>query len=204
MNRLGTAGLAMVVLSVTSILGWTAWSRTRSWCLVDSVPISLSRGAHFTTGEVKVNFTARYSIQILAENKISPKKLLCMLGISSHQACDGVKVLRASWKLFSDGTSAEGDSDSTIGLGGGGPGPLGATRTIGIFQCQKGRRYRLDFDVLSDTSSLNVANPRLYVGVYDTSLESNLVFSGLLRILCSIVAVIGASMVIASFWLRPR
>jgi hypothetical protein len=52
--------------------------------------------------------------------------------------------------------------------------------------------------VLSDTSSLNVTNPRLYVGVEDPSVEFNLVLNGLLKVFCTVIAAIGGLMLVGS------
>jgi hypothetical protein len=172
---------------------------------VDDVPISLSQGTHYSTGELPVNLNARYEIEIVAENKIDPEKLQCMLGASFPKLrCDTPVVLKVRWVLSSEGKTLQGDSDDTIGRGGGGPGPLGANRTIGDFHSQKGQSYKLDVYVLSDTGSLNVTNPRLYVGVQDPSLEFNLVLTGLLKVFCTVIAAIGGLMLIGSFLAQRR
>jgi hypothetical protein len=182
--------MAMVVGSVTLLGCRTLWYRTRTWCLVDDVPISLSQGSHYSTGELPVNLNARYGIEIYADNKIDPEKLQCMLvgpSFPSHH-CDTPVLLRARWMLSSEGKTLQATSDDTVGFGGGGPGPKGANRLIGDFHGQKGQRYKLDVYVLSDTSSLNVTNPRLYVGVEDPSVEFNLVLNGLLKVFCTVIA----------------
>jgi hypothetical protein len=96
----------------------------------------------------------------------------------------------------------QGDSDRTVGFGG--SGTSGANRLIGDFHGQKGQRYKLDVYVLSDTSSLNVTNPRLDVGVEDPSLEGSLVLTGLLKVVCTVIAVIGGLMLIGSFLARRQ
>ena len=198
MTRACWIGVAMIVASLTLLGSWTAWSNSRSWCLVDDVPISLSQGTHYSTGELPVNLNARYGIEIYTDNKFDPEKMRCLLGTPfPSQRCDTPVMLRARWALSSDGKTVQGDSDSTVGFGG--SGTSGTNRLIGDFHSQKGQRYKLDVYVLSDTSSLNVANPRLYVGVEDPSLEFNLVSTGLLRVLCTVIAAIGGLMLIGSF-----
>jgi hypothetical protein len=193
----------MVVASL-ALLGYrTLWSKTRTWCLVDEVPISLSQGSHYNTGELLVNLNARYGIKIYADNKFDPEKMRCLLGTPfPSQRCDTPVMLRARWVLSSDGKTVQGDSDGTVGFGG--SGTSGTNRLIGDFHSQKGQRYKLDVYVLSDTSSLNVTNPRLYVGVEDPSLEFNLVLSGLLRVFCTVIAAIGGLMLIGSLLAQRR
>ena len=204
MTRMCWIGVATIVASLTLLGSWTAWSNSRSWSLVDDVPISLSQGTHYSTGELPVNLNARYGIEIYADNKIDPEKLQCMLVGPSFpsQHCDTPVLLRARWVLSSDGKTVQGDSDGTVGFGG--SGTSGTNRLIGDFHSQKGQRYKLDVYVLSDTSSLNVTNPRLYVGVEDPSLEFNLVLTGLLRVFCTVIAAIGGLMLIGSLLAQRR
>jgi hypothetical protein len=203
MARACWIGVAMVVASLTLLGCRTLWSKTRTWCLVDEVPISLSQGSHYSTGELPVNLNARYGIEIYTDNKFSPEKMRCLLGTPfPSQRCDTTVMLRARWVLSSDGKTVQGDSDGTVGFGG--SGTSGTDRLIGNFHSQKGQRYKLDVYVLSDTSSLNVTNPRLYVGVEDPSLEFNLVLNGLLRVFCVVIAVIGGLMLIGSFLVQRQ
>src|SRR5205823_5006518 len=105
MTRVCWMGVAMVVASLT-LLGYrTLWSKTRTWCLVDKVPISLSQGSHYSTGELPANLNARYGIEIYADNKIDPERLQCMLVGPSFlsQRCETPVVLRARWVLSSQG-----------------------------------------------------------------------------------------------------
>jgi hypothetical protein len=179
---------------------------SRSWYLVDEVPISLAKGSHYQTGDLPVNLTASYSIEVYAENRIDPEKLKCLLGIVlSPRLCNTASVLRAHWILASAGkTVGEGESDDTVGFGGGGPGPLGADRTIGTFPGQKGHSYRLDLYILSDTANLNVTNPHLYVGVQDYHLESALFISGFIKTFCLGIISFGGLMLLGSFLVQRR
>jgi hypothetical protein len=173
---------------------------------VDDVPLSLAKGSHYETGDLPVNLTAGYSIEVYAENKIDPEKLKCLLGVLlSPKLCDTASRLRAHWILASAGkTVGEGVSDDTVGFGGGGPGPLRANRTIGTFPGQKGHSYRLDLYILSDTANLNITNPRLYVGVYDYHLESALFISGFIKAFCVGLISIGCLILVGSFLLQRQ
>jgi hypothetical protein len=41
---------------------WTLFDSTRTWFLASDVPLTLSKGSHYTTGMVKTNMSALYSI----------------------------------------------------------------------------------------------------------------------------------------------
>jgi hypothetical protein len=135
--RIGWIGVAIVVASLTLLGSWTLWSKTRTWCLVDEVPISLSQGSHYSTGELPVNLNARYGIKIYTDNKFDPEKMRCLLGTPfPSQRCDTPVMLRARWALSSDAKTVQGDSDGTVGFGG--SGTSGTNRLIGDFHSQKG------------------------------------------------------------------
>jgi hypothetical protein len=205
MTRVCWIGVAMIAASLTLLASAILWSNTRTWSLVDKVPISLSQGSHYSTGELRVNLNARYEIDIYADNKIDPEKLRCTLGTGSpRHPCDSPSTLRVRWVLSSEGETVQGDSDDTGGLGELQTGSLESARTIGFFRGQKGHRYKLDVYVLSDTSSLNVTNPRLDVHEQDPSLEFNLVLIPFLGIFCTVVAAIVGLMLIGSFFAQRR
>jgi hypothetical protein len=170
--RANQVGLALIAVGLVPPACWTVWSSTRTWRLVDK-PISLSQSSHFSTGEFASNLDAEFEIDIDSENKIPSDDLRCLLG--SRSTCSSASVVRVRWSLYSDGTVLQGTSDDTVGHGAFGPSGQ-ASRTIGYFKVLKGRRYKLDCDVLADGSRLAVTNPRLRIRVADTSYESNLVF----------------------------
>jgi hypothetical protein len=176
-----------------------AWFNSRSWALVDDVPISLSQGSRYESGDLAVNLAARHDIEVYAENNIDPEKLECLLGVRlDPKLCDTSAILRAYWVVANAGkTVSEGESDDTVGFGGGGS--RGADRTIGTFRGEKGHRYKLTLDILSDTGDLNFANPRLYVGVNGSQLESTLFITGFIRFFCEGIIAIGCLMLIGSF-----
>ena len=97
----------------------------------------------------------------------------------------------------------QGTSDDTAGHGSSGPSGE-ASRTIGYFKARKGRRYKLDGEVLADGSRLAVTNPHLRISVSDTSYESSLVIGGLLRLICAVICLIGGAFLIDSFLVQRR
>jgi hypothetical protein len=172
---------------------------------VDDVPISLSQGTHYSTGELPVNLNARYGILIYMENNIPSEKLQCTTpGISEmSQLCKTPYALSIRWTVFGAGKTVQGNSDKTVEFSGF-PGTQGTDSYIGEFRGQRGQHYRLDIDVLSDTGSLNVTNPRLSVHEEDPSLEFNLVLIPFLGIFCTVIAAIVGLMLIGSFFAQRR
>ena len=189
LRRAGWIGLTLVVFAVVTFVSWTAWFRTRTWRPVN-MPVSLSRGAHFNTGEFGVNLAAQYAIEINAKGGIPVDELGCLLGSDMRSTCSASPILRVRWILSSGGNIEQGISDDS--KGGGAIYSTGeAIRTIGLFKGEKGRRYDLDIDVLADGSRLAIANPQLSVTAFDTRYESALVLSGVLRFVCAIIGLLG-------------
>ncbi len=198
LKRTGWIGVALIVIGVVPLICWTVWFRTRTWCPVD-MPVSLAQGSHFSTGEFAVNMNVQYEIQVASENKIPLDTLECLLGTRNPAGCSVPSALRLRWVLFSDGKSLKGTSDDTATGGYGESGPSGeAARSVGFFKAEKGRRYKLDIDVLADGSSLAVTNPHLRISVLDPSYESGLVLSGLLRLVCGVIVLVGAVLLVMS------
>jgi hypothetical protein len=195
--RASRVGFALIAVGLVPLACWTVWSLTRTWRPVD-MPVSLSQGSHFSTGEFAINLSAQYAIHIDAENKVPSDDLGCLLGNGIRSSCPSPSVVRVRWSLYSDGTALQGTSDDTVGHGASGPSGE-ASRTIGYFTALKGGRYKLDCEVLADGSRLAVTNPRLKISVADTSYESNLVIGGLLRLICAVICLIGGVFLIVSF-----
>ena len=195
LTRASRVGLALIAVGLVPLACWTVWSLTRTWRPVD-MPVSLSQGSHFSTGEFAINLNAQYAIGIDSENKIAFDDLECLLG--SRSTCPSPSVVRVRWSLYSDGTVLQGTSDDTVGHGSSGPSGE-ASRTIGYFKAREGQRYKLDCDVLADGSRLAITNPRLRISVADTSYESSLVLGGLLRLVCGVICLIGGVFLIRSF-----
>jgi hypothetical protein len=204
LRRTGWVGLTLIAIGVVPLVGWTVWFRTRTWCPVD-MPVSLAQGSHLSTPEFNINLTAQYAIDINSENKLPLDTLECLLGSEfPPEKCHIPSVVRVQWTLHGDGMAVQGKSDDT-GSGYGGSGLSGeAFRTIGFFRSEKGRRYRLDIDVLADGSRLTVTNPHLRVRVFDTKYESGLVLSGLLRLACGTIGLAGAALLLLSVLKQRR
>ena len=204
LRRTGRIGLVMIAVSLVTLVCWTAWFHTRTWCPVN-MPVSLSQGSHFTTGEFASNLNAEYEIEVESEGRIPLETLECLLG-SEYPAekCHIASVIRVRWTLYGNGTVVQGMSDDTA-AGYGGSGPSGeAFRTIGFFKAQKGRRYKVDFDVLADGSRLAVTNPHLRISALNSSFESGLVLNGLLRLVCVAAGLLGMILLVISLLVQRR
>jgi hypothetical protein len=75
-------GFVLVAVGLVPWGCWTVYDSTRTWFLAKDVPISLSNGSHYSTGVVKTNMSALYSIYVSAD---SPK------GISDDQPTEAEK-----------------------------------------------------------------------------------------------------------------
>jgi hypothetical protein len=198
---------------------WTLFDSTRTWFLAD-VPITLSRGSHYTTSMVKTNMSALYSIYIDADvpkgiddfqATEAEKELACQVGVSGvndpeKEPCPNLPVWKFHWTLTSDGDTLQGDSDTTIRQGRINS-VTGISREIGEFQTVAGRRYKFDLDVLFDNRDPRITNPRLRVAVSDFHGESSMFISGLLRFGCLSIASVGSLLVLGPFlleWCRRR
>ena len=197
MTRTIQIGIAISFAGMLVLFCWTAWFQTRTWCPVD-IPISFTQGTHFTTGKFYTNLNAQYEIEIDVKGRIPLDTLACLLGNGMKSTCPVAPVVRLNWVLSQDGILTRGKSDDFLRSGSNLESYGEAFRTIGYFKGQKGQRYKLDFDVLADGSSLSPARPRLRVSVADPSFESGLVIGGLLRVICVFRMLLGAALAVGS------
>jgi hypothetical protein len=62
MKWIRRAGFFVIALGLVPWGLWTLFDSTRTWFLASDVPLTLSKGSHYTTGMVKTNMSALYSI----------------------------------------------------------------------------------------------------------------------------------------------
>jgi hypothetical protein len=220
MKLVRRAGFFFIALGLVPWSLWTLFDSTRTWSLADDVPITLSKGSHYTTGMVKTNMSALYSIYIDADvpkgiDDFQPteaeKEVACQVGVSGttdpeKEPCPNLPAWKFHWTLTSYGGALQGDSDEEIGQGRINS-VTGISREIGEFPTVAGRRYKFDLDVLFDNRDPRITNPRLRVEVSDFHLESSLFISGLLRLICLSIAAVGSLLVLAPFlweWRKRR
>ena len=210
-------GFFLIALGLVPWGLWTLFDSTRDWSLANDVPITLSKGSHYTTSIVKTNMSALYSIYIDADvpkgtDDSQPteaeKALACQVGVNDpeKEPCPNLPVWKFHWTLTSDGGTLQGDSDKTIRQGRINS-VTGISREIGEFQTVAGHRYKFDLDVLFDNRDPRITNPRLMVAVSDFHGESSMFISGLLRFGCLSIASVGALLVLGPFlreWCKRR
>jgi len=210
-------GFFLIALGLVPWGLWTLFDSTRDWSLANDVPITLSKGSHYTTSMVKTNMSALYSIYIDADvpkgtDDSQPteaeKALACQVGVNDpeKEPCPNLPVWKFRWTLTSDGGTLQGDSDKTIRQGRINS-VTGISRQIGEFQTVAGHRYKFDLDVLFDNRDPRITNPRLMVAVSDFHGESSMFISGLLRFGCLSIASVGALLVLGPFlreWCKRR
>ncbi len=113
-----------------------------------------------------------------------------MLGTETLQParCHGLpSLIDISWRVTSNGkTVAEGNSKNYKG---GGWGPT-IEREIGGFRASKGHSYSLDLVVNKDAGSLNVANPKIKVGVHPSEYKGNVVIAQLIMMGATLFALV--------------
>ena len=205
-------GCFLIALGLVPWGLWTRFDSTRSWSFANDVPITLSKGSHYTTSMVKANMSALYSIYIDADvpkgiDDFQPtqaeKELACQVGVNDpeKEPCPNLPVWKFRWTLTSEGGTLQGASDETIRQGRINS-VTGISREIGEFQTVAGRRYKFDLDVLFDNRDPRITNPRLMVAVSDFHGESSMFISGLLRFGCLLTAAVGSLLVLGPFLLE--
>jgi len=193
------AGLILIGLAVAVYAAWGVWLSTRIEVPVN-LPIAMAIG-HVRTPEFKVNLSTTYLIEVEVQKKIPFETLNCLLGMgmsdtsSALQECpDRPSVLKASWKLTSNGQIVASGSSDDKRLGGWGNDSI--SRYLGYFQSQSGQRYVLDVDVLADGSALAPGSPRLKVQVNPGVYEDNAVWSAILFLVVGVLALIGVILLV--------
>jgi hypothetical protein len=206
------AGFFLIALGLVPWGLWTLFDSTRIWSLANDVPITLSKGSHYTTGMVKTNMSALYSIYIDADvpkgiDDFQPteKELACQVGVNDpeKEPCPNPPVWKFHWTLTSDRGTLQGDSDERIGQGRINS-LTGLSREIGEFRTVAGGHYKFDLDVSFDNRDPRIQNPRLMVAVSDFHGESSMFISGLLRFVCLSIAAVGSLLVLGSFFVEWR
>lgn len=208
MTWVAKLGLSLMVIALVPWVWWSAWDSTRTWFLLKDVPITLSKESHYGTGLITTNMDGLYSINISARysgfiranpQSAGTRDLACQIGVNDPQTepCRTPPVWKFHWTLASDRSTVEGNSDETVGEG-----YISSTgdieREIGTFRTKAGHRYKFDLTVLFDNHDARIANPRLMVAVADYHTESSLFLTGLLRLICAPIAIIGAFLFLGS------
>jgi hypothetical protein len=198
---LAKVGTGLILTGVAAICGWALWSETRTWVPVD-MPVPLTVG-RIQTREFKINQDALYEIGIDAERNIPYQTLNCLLDVEDiypERCKDTPSVIRASWVLTSDGAAvAHGSSDEFKGGGW----SVTVERYIGSFRLEKGKRYVIDVDILTDGTLLRTTHPRLKVGVHPEYYESNMWMTLFVTAFAGVLGIVGTALLLVGL-LRKR
>lgn len=142
MGRKAAVGIAaaLIVGPIAVLVGYKHWLETRIVTPLD-VPVSLSRGV--ITNDFYVNLTGQYQIGITDDPGYGDLPNCQLYGDNS--------VLNSHLKVFRQGRQI-GETDGAHYYG-----------FMAYMDADKRGPYRLEVDVLSDASCLNVGNPRIQV-----------------------------------------
>jgi hypothetical protein len=188
-NWLFWFGLAVLVAGISTVIGISVWERTRTWSPLD-IPVSLTVG-HIRTPEFTVNIPERFEVRLSVNREVPAALMDKVLGIGDvTSATDELSGFKMTWSLSIDGKVLQ------SGISDGGKGQEAywgsrVARRFGYFQAEKGKKYRLDFDVLEDGSQLAPYDPRLQVRVGIGVLDKYLMSDGVMEVMASAVAVLG-------------
>jgi hypothetical protein len=166
------------------------------------MPIALAVG-HVSTPEFTVNVREIFLIQLDVDRGV-PKNLMdTVLGTGDLASREPVEArgFRLAWTLSSDGTvlKREISDGHNQGYWGSRTG-----RLLGYFRAEKGKRYRVDVDVLEDGSQLAAYHSRLKVAVDLFTLDGYAIGEGLMEVAFLTVVGLGAALLVAALILRWR
>ena len=165
-RRARRIAVALVLGGTGLAAAWCGWISSRTILPLDTF-ISLSPG-HLRTTEFKINVASKYWVYVELDHKPELDELDCLLGFAADRCNGTTALLNVSWTLSRAGIIlAEGGSKNdprtfeTADTSG---------RGLGYFDIEQSDHLELDLNVLSDTSRLNAANPRLKIeemgGIY--------------------------------------
>jgi len=180
----------------------------RNWEPLD-IPISLHQGI-INTPTLRPDLDGDYEILIEFDKKFSLNRMECMLGVLTPKGtrpdwCSGIPdLINISWTLF-EGKKIISHGDSSYYPGG--VWSAKVDRHIGRFQARKGHTYTVALNVKRNASELNIANPRLVIGVPQEEGEGYGALIAVERLGALILALIGGTIVLGrlfSLELRRR
>lgn len=159
----GCVGIAGLIASYI-VSNWYEWTPA-------SFPISLRPGVS-KSQSFRLNLTDSYQISLKVKRVVPPERLRCILGIrtGTDSVCaPNSSVVKIRWSvLASGGLVAYGESEDDV------PGTWGdeVERPLGTFRGEKGAKYVVTIVSVIDGSELDMASPRVVVGVHPISYKS--------------------------------
>lgn len=159
MPKRAIIGLFLFVIGLTAIIVRRNWLAHLIVCPVElAFPTSVG---HFTTGDFTINVDYRYVADLrLQKQATASDATSCLPGLANpgQKCAANESILKLKSAVYSQNRLVREHVDS--------PGcHWGPDIVCGVisFQGQAGRTYRIDVDVLKDTSALASANPKLVV-----------------------------------------
>ena len=132
-----------------------------------SESVSLAKGKIITRQFIPDGDTS-YFLELTFERKIELRRLNCLLGIGvlNGEECKKIaSILDVDWAVIGDdGVKASGSRSLQSKKSGGSWGRTIGTR-LGNFKVEPHRPYKIELQINSDASELNIANPKLRVRV---------------------------------------
>ena len=197
-------GMVPIAIALGIVAAWGVWSETRTWVPV-TMPVTMQIG-HIRTPEFQVKLNALYLIEFEVERMIPAETLDCLMGLDDDpKSCKEIpSVVRASWTLRSGGSVvARGSTDGDESRGGWSTGNT-VERDIGSFRGEKGHRYVLDVDILSDGTSLAAGHPRLKAGLHPEYYERSMLTDLFVTLAAIAFALMGVVLMVVGFLRRPH
>jgi hypothetical protein len=196
---LAWVGTVLVFLGACLFVGNRAWYRARTWTPVN-IPVPLTVG-HISTPEFAVNVEDTFTIRLDVDPEVPARTMDAVLGIGDLTSgkTEGGPGFKLSWVMRSDGKDVlHGISD------GRGEGFWGSRRgrVLGSFHAEKGKRYRLDVDVLEDGSQLEPYHPHLRVSVDLFTLDGYAMATGISEVAALAVVGFGTALLISAMIVR--
>jgi hypothetical protein len=197
----GVVGIGLILSGLGSAIGNWAWYRTRTWFPLE-MPIALTVG-HVATPEFTVNVRENFVIQLDLDRGLPKSATNAVLGtddLISSEPFEG-RGFRIAWTLRSDGKVIKQEISD-----GHNQGYWGSTtgRLLGYFRAEKGKRYRVDVDVLEDGSQLAAYHPRLKVAVDLFTLDGYAIGEGIIELAFLVLAGLGVTLFAGAMILRWR
>jgi hypothetical protein len=198
---LARLGVFLILSGLCSLVGSMAWYSTRTWYPLN-MPIALTVG-HVGTPEFIVNVSESFAIQLDVDRKVPTTVMDTVLGTGDPLSADPGEVhgFKLAWTLTSDGRVVRREISD-----GHNQGYWGRTtgRLLGYFRAEKGKRYRVDVDVLEDGSQLAAYHPHLKVNVDLFALDGYAIGEGIVQLAFLAVAGVGAALFVSAMILHWR
>jgi hypothetical protein len=207
MRRITKVGLTLVLVGALIQAIGLLWVSTRHWTPVD-IPITLSPG-EIISKEFKINSSALYFIQVVAQKNLPFDTLNCLLGtygiwgtsFAGH-TCEESSVIDATWTLSSRGHVIANDTSNTFIPDGWTN--LYISKGLGSFQGEYGRSYKLEVHFLKDGRRLAGCNPHLTVWVSGEWMKGIQLMRAASILLTAVLWLIGIPLLLISVVRRLR